>query len=346
MDQNCEGVMMMGCNDVVYIDCDEEVETLQSSLKTDPTKLTKDFGNRPEREPICLISPSPKRANNTDVVDISSDDEEEIAEIGGQLYGVEDNIPPTSDDDDVEMKEASKGYMHYEPQSDEDIQPSMLDGQSYYNDSDSACDRSCEQPEDASPALYTKEAISFSTNISPITHEIREMGISNRSLLHTPSFLALSISQLHSLCTRYGRKTDDKGQMIASLDKVWMKLSPADKSKLYHHLQTLENKNKPESKAAKKKELTKDDLIHFIQRTHELHDKVLLFVPLELDDVHMRVSEDYKVSKVALLELLDALAVFVVITPMHARKQKQRKKPKQGPRSKVRKKEEKERGQG
>ena len=102
--------------------------------------------------------------------------------------------------------------------------------------------------------------------------------------------------------------------METALKKVWSKCGGQERTSFLHHFETQQKAQKANT-LTKKKELTKEALILFIQGTNEMYEKVLLFVPLELNDIYMQLSEEFKVTKPTLLQLLDTLAIFVTINP-------------------------------
>jgi len=72
-----------------------------------------------------------------------------------------------------------------------------------------------------------------------------------------------------------------------------------------------EQHNQPSS--CLRKSITLTELESFLANNNILHEKILAFIPLEIDEVQRKLKEDggYSISKAQLLQALDALSIFV-----------------------------------
>ena len=114
--------------------------------------------------------------------------------------------------------------------------------------------------------------------------------------------------------------------MVKAMNFIWPKLQKFEQISCINMLAIQAKQLEIEAtkkNSGEKKIMTNEDLLHYIREERlDLYDKVLLFIPLELDDVYLSVSQVFNVSKKELLIQLDQISVFVTISPAASKEKK------------------------
>jgi len=134
-----------------------------------------------------------------------------------------------------------------------------------------------------------------------------------------PLFESMSISELQEHCKKYGLKTESKAKMANILRALWQRMHRTPSQKKENNTPVLSQTN------SMLPMLTQEGLFHYIQQHDTLYERVLLYHPIELDPllVELKLCFD-KITKPKVLQMLDALNVFVSMSSSFGRQKKKK----------------------
>jgi hypothetical protein len=147
------------------------------------------------------------------------------------------------------------------------------------------------------------------------------------SFMHTnnpqssePAWEVMSDEELLQMARDFGLKSEPRGKLLKLLKAMWVRLkgvaniTTSNTNAIVSSQQitvgpTRNNRNTESG-------LSTAELRSWLMKNKSLYEKILLFIPVEVDEVHAYLrSVGQKVSKTQLLSLLDGLAIFVSSGP-------------------------------
>ncbi|KAJ3265269.1 hypothetical protein HDU77_005905 [Chytriomyces hyalinus] len=146
-----------------------------------------------------------------------------------------------------------------------------------------------------------------------------------------PDYQSMSIPELEKIAGKYGIRKLPKAALVNQLEKIWVALHPAITSVEQvqgdgaNPVQPEESSAKAKGKAkakpkkaAKKVETEAEDvdiedvLFNFIKADGNLYNQILLYKPIDFDQLHQRIKEDgVKCNKKVLQQFLDARGIVI-----------------------------------
>ncbi|KAI8844419.1 hypothetical protein BJ741DRAFT_703873 [Chytriomyces cf. hyalinus JEL632] len=146
-----------------------------------------------------------------------------------------------------------------------------------------------------------------------------------------PDYQSMSIPELEKIAGKYGIRKLPKAALVNQLEKIWVALHPAITSVEQvqgdgaNTVQPEESSTKVKGKAkakpkkaARKGETEAEDvdiedvLFNFIKADGNLYNQILLYKPIDFDQLHQRIKEDgVKCNKKVLQQFLDARGIVI-----------------------------------